>query len=75
MSLFIGGALVATVVVFVFLPLFVFKPRLDDLAAQRDEWRERALHAEDGPYAQVEQQYRVTGQFAHPVAGDDWLSP
>ena len=76
---FIFGAVSTFVITLVVSASMLFRPRFIELIGERDEWRNRALMAEDQPGATIDTDARMTRVFVPdsplPDATDftDWL--
>lgn len=55
---------------FIATALFVYKPIIEQLKAERDAWKDRALEGEDSPDAQLEGM-RVIDQAGWPMPWEE----
>jgi len=59
---FLAGAIIMSLTVFITTAVYVWRPRLQELIIERNEWRERALQAEDAAKP-AESDMRIMGDW------------
>ena len=70
---FVAGLTVASICMLIFMPLMIFKPRFDQLVADRDAWKMRAEIAENEIGRAEALDFEVLGSWGSATEPTDWL--
>ena len=70
---FVGGMVVASICMLIFMPLMIFKPRFETLMQDRNAWKLRAEIAENEIGRAEALDFEVLGAWGSATDPADWL--